>query len=100
MNEDELKKEVLDFVTKNFNISDRTFLENIMPISIPYLQRKYKISYEKAKEIYDFVKNELSEMKPHIPNQETCDALDATDKGEGLIHYDSLEAFFRSMQDD
>lgn len=36
--------------------------------------------------------------KSHVPNEETRRALDATDRGEGLIHFDSVEDFFRSLK--
>ena len=36
--------------------------------------------------------------KPHIPNKKTSATLDATERGQGLIHYDSIEEFMRSLR--
>lgn len=37
--------------------------------------------------------------KSHIPNSETKKALDATERGEGLIYFDSIDDFFKTMNE-
>lgn len=35
----------------------------------------------------------------HTPNEETKVALDASERGEGIIKFDSMEDFFNSMEE-
>lgn len=49
--------------------------------------------------VMECVKMKISECQhPHTPNQETATALDATEKGEGIIMFDSIDEFFKSME--
>lgn len=36
--------------------------------------------------------------RPHIPNKETKAALEASERGQGLTYYDSIEDFFKAME--
>jgi hypothetical protein len=36
--------------------------------------------------------------RSHVPNAETVEALDASERGEGLMSFDSIDDFFRSME--
>ncbi len=36
--------------------------------------------------------------RPHTPNKNTIQALKEAEKGEGLIQYDSIDDFLRSME--
>lgn len=35
----------------------------------------------------------------HIPNAQTAAALDASERGEGIISFDSIDDFFKSMEE-
>lgn len=49
--------------------------------------------------IMDCVRTKLSFCKhSHIPNEETAAVLDAAERGEGLIEFDSMEDFFKSLR--
>lgn len=36
-------------------------------------------------------------LEGHVPNAETIKALEAAEAGEGLIEYNSIEDFFKSL---
>ena len=68
-------------------------------------QRKYMKMYAAHEEmtlndfILDCILTRISGCPhPHIPNEETAAALDATEKGEGLIHFDTVEDFLKSLR--
>ena len=49
--------------------------------------------------VMDCVRMRVSGCKhSHIPNAETAAALDASERGEGIIMYDSIDDFFKSME--
>ena len=68
-------------------------------------ERKYiKIfaSYE-DKTLNEFVMDCVRERinkchHSHIPNDETAATLDASERGEGIISFDSIDDFFKSME--
>jgi hypothetical protein len=68
-------------------------------------QRKYikmYASYE-DKTINEFVMDCVIELinpckHSHVPNAETAAALDASERGEGIISFDSIDDFFKSME--
>lgn len=69
-------------------------------------ERKYikmYASYE-DKSLNDFimecVRMKITRCKrSHVPNEETAAALDASERGEGIIPFDSIEDFFNSMEE-
>ncbi len=50
--------------------------------------------------VMDCVRKKISKCKhSHIPNEETAASLDASERGEGIIMYDSIDDFFKSMEE-
>lgn len=48
--------------------------------------------------VMDCVRDRISHcQESHIPNAETAAALDASERGEGIIAFDSIDDFFKSM---
>jgi hypothetical protein len=49
--------------------------------------------------VMDCVRERINKCnRSHIPNKETADALDASERGEGIILFDSIDDFFKSME--
>lgn len=46
-----------------------------------------------------YLKNTVVDECSHSPNEETKAALDASERGEGIIKFDSIEDFFKSMEE-
>lgn len=68
-------------------------------------QRKYMKMYAAHEDmtlndfILDCVLTKISSCPhSHIPNETTADILDASEKGEGLIHFDSVDDFLKSLK--
>lgn len=50
--------------------------------------------------VMDCVRMKVSQCKrSHVPNEETEAVLDATERGEGIIMFDSIDDFFESMRE-
>lgn len=50
--------------------------------------------------VIDCVREHINKCtRSHIPNAETAAALDATERGEGIISFNSIEDFFKSMEE-
>jgi len=50
--------------------------------------------------VMDCVRERMNKCKrSHVPNAETAAALDASERGEGIISFDSIDDFFKSMED-
>lgn len=50
--------------------------------------------------VMDCVRTKIAKCKhPHTPNKETTAALDATERGEGIIMFKSIDDFFKSMEE-
>lgn len=69
-------------------------------------ERKYIKMYASYEEkslnefVMDCVRMKVSKCKySHIPNEETAAALDASERGEGIIMFDSVEDFLKSMEE-
>ena len=49
--------------------------------------------------VMDCVRERINKCtRSHVPNAETAEALDASERGEGLISFDSIDDFFKSME--
>lgn len=49
--------------------------------------------------VMDCVRMKIARCKlSHTPNKQTAAILDATERGEGIIMYDSIDDFFKSME--
>lgn len=50
--------------------------------------------------VLDCVRSEINHcQRSHVPNKKTAATLDATERGEGIISFDSIDDFFKSMED-
>ena len=50
--------------------------------------------------VMDCVRMKFSKCQhSHFPNEETAASLNATERGEGIIMFDSIEDFFKSMEE-
>jgi hypothetical protein len=92
--------------TKKISKPQKTHEEKVrLTIHCTSDQRKYMKMYAAHEDmsmndfILECVLSKIAGCQhPHIPNAETAAALNATERGEGLIHFDSVEDFLKSLR--
>ncbi len=65
-----------------------------------YIKMYASFEYKTLNEfVMDCVRERINKCnRSHIPNDETAEALDASERGEGIISFDSIDDFFKSME--
>ena len=99
---------------KSIKVSSRKLMVNL-----PKKEEKVRLAIECTKEerkfirmyasyedktlnqfVMDCVKMKIAKCKySHTPNEKTKATLDASEKGEGIVMFDSIDDFFKSMEE-
>lgn len=100
------KKKTIQRSSKKLSLAKASSKEKVrLTIQCTFDQRKYMKMYAAHEDktlndfILDCVLDKISSCPhSHIPNAKTAAALDATDRREGLIHFDSVDDFIKSLR--
>lgn len=97
-----LKKKIVKHSAKKLSVASPEKVR--LAIDCTSEERKYMKMYASFEEmtlnefVLDCVRERMNQCKrSHKPNAATAAALDASEKGEGIISYDSIDDFFKSM---
>lgn len=101
----ESKKKSIKHHSKKMSLQAKTQEKVRLTLHCTPEQRKYIKMYAAHEDVTlnDFILNcvlmKISGCpQQHIPNDETAAALDSTERGEGLIHFDSVDDFMKSLR--
>jgi hypothetical protein len=100
------RKKLVKYRSSRMSLSTQNRDEKVrLTIHCTPEQRKYMKMYAAHQDmtLNDFILDCVWEKvatcsHSHTPNAETAAALDATERGEGLIHFDSVEEFIKSLR--
>lgn len=100
------KKKTIKYRSKKMSISKSAHEERVrLTVLCTPEQRKYMkiFAAHEDRTLNDFILDCVFARiqgcaHSHTPNKETADALDATDRKEGLIHFDSVDDFIKSLK--
>lgn len=97
------KKKAIQYRSKKMAVSSPEKVR--LAIDCSPEERKYIKMYASYEDmtlnefVMDCVRERINKCnRSHVPNAETAAALDASERGEGIISFDSIDDFFKSME--